>query len=128
MDREIVNPPGVFPPQAHYSHVARVDKTLYIAGQVGLDTGGQLIGLGDAEAQADQVWRNLSAILANFGGTLQHIVKTTTFITNWGYRPDVARARDRNLSAPYPPNTFVVISSLADPRYLVEIEAIAVLD
>jgi 2-iminobutanoate/2-iminopropanoate deaminase len=126
--REKLNPPTVHTPQASYSHVARVGNTLYIAGQTATDLEGNLVGRGDAEAQAEQCLRNIGAILEHFGGGPENVMKITTFITNWGFRPMVAAARDRFFSAPYPASTLVVCSALASPDYLVEIEAIAVLD
>lgn len=129
MEREITNPPGVHPPQAHYSHVARAGKTLYIAGQLAIDPSGAVVGVGDARAQARQCYTNLAAILAHYGGDVRHLLKTTTYITHWGYRPLVAVARDEVFPAPpYPANTLVVVQSLAEPQFLVEIEGIAVLD
>jgi len=127
--REWTNPPGVYAPQAHYSQVARIGKALYISGQLGLDETGELVGPGDAQAQARQAWRNLIAILAHYGATPRHLAKTTTFITHWAYRPQVGAARDEFfVEPPYPPSTLVVVQGLAEPRFLVEIEAIAVLD
>lgn len=129
MDRELRNPPGVHPPQAHYSHVARSGQTLYISGQLAMDRAGAVVGLGDARAQARQCYDNLAAILAHYGGSLRHLIKTTTYITHWGYRPLVAAARDELFpAAPYPANTLVVVAGLAEPHFLVEIEGIAVLD
>ena len=123
------NPPNVYTPQAHYSQVARAGNTLYISGQLGLDIDGNLVGEGDANAQARRAWRNLVAILSEYGATLRHLVKTTTYITHWAYRPLVAEARDEVFrEPPYPPSTLVVVQGLAEPRFLVEIEAVAVLD
>src|SRR5437763_1005363 len=110
MEREIVNPPGVAAPLANYSQVARVGNTLYISGQVALDAEGNLVGRGDAEAQAEQCLRNIEAILKHYGADLKQVVKITTYITNWGFRPPVSAARDRAFSAPYPASTLVVIS------------------
>ena len=125
---EWTNPPNVFTPQAHYSQVARIGNVLYISGQLGLDIDGELVGPGDAKAQARRAWRNLEAILSNYDATLKHLVKTTTFITHWAYRPLVAEARDEFFpEPPYPPSTLVVVQGLAEPRFLVEIEAVAVL-
>ena len=127
--REWTNPPGVYAPQAHYSQVARIGNTLYISGQLGLDIDGELVGPGDARAQARRAWRNLEAILAFYDATPRQLVKTTTFITHWAYRPLVAEARDEFFpEPPYPPSTLVVVQGLAEPRFLVEIEAVAVLD
>ena len=128
MERELGNPPGVHTPQAHYSHVARVGQTLYIAGQLAMDPAGVALAPGDARAQARQCYANLAAILAHHGGALRDLVKTTTFITHWAYRQPVAAARDEVFPAPpYPVNTLVVVQGLAEPHFLVEIEGIAVL-
>jgi len=128
MQREIVNPPGVAAPLANYSHVARVGDTLYISGQVAVDAENNLVGRGDAEGQAEQCLRNIETILKHYGAGLSNVVKITTYITNFGFRPLVGAARDRAFSAPYPASTLVVISALASPDFLVEIEAIAALD
>ncbi len=129
MDRELLNPPGVHPPQAHYSHVARDGRTLYISGQLAMDPSGAVVGPGDARVQARQCYANLAAILAHYGGELRHLLKTTTYITHWAYRPLVAAARDELFpDAPYPANTLVVVQGLAEPQFLVEIEGIAVLE
>jgi enamine deaminase RidA (YjgF/YER057c/UK114 family) len=124
---ERVNPPGVHTPQANYSHVTRVGNTLYISGQLGLGPEGNLVGQGDAEAQAEQCYRNLKTIVEHFGGSLDDVVKITQYITDIAYRPLVARPRDRYLGTPGPASTLVVIKGLAIPECLVEIEAIAVL-
>jgi 2-iminobutanoate/2-iminopropanoate deaminase len=124
---ERVNPPGVHTPQANYSHATRVGNTLYISGQLALDPDGSLVGAGNAEAQAEQCYRNIKAIVEHFGGTMDDIVKITQYITDLAYRPLVARPRDRYLGAPGPSSTLVVIKGLAIPECLVEIEAVAVL-
>ena len=126
--RERVNPPVVHAPGANYSHVGRAGNTLYIAGQVPVDPDGNLVGRGDAEAQAERCYRNIIAIVEHFGGTADNVLKMTTFITNWEFRAQIAKARDRLFRPPWPANTLVVISALASADYLVEIEAIAVLD
>jgi enamine deaminase RidA (YjgF/YER057c/UK114 family) len=127
--REWINPPGVHAPQAHYSHVGRIGNTLYISGQLAFDASGQPIGAGDALVQTRQIWANLLAILSHYGAGPRQLARTTTFITHWAYRPLVAQARDEVFTEPpYPPNTLVVVQGLTDPHFLVEIEAIAVLD
>ncbi|MGE3271968.1 MAG: RidA family protein [Chloroflexota bacterium] len=124
---ERVNPPGVHTPQANYSHATRVGDTLYISGQLPLDPDGKLVGVGDAEAQAEQCYRNVKAIVEHFGGTMDDIVKIGQYITDLAYRPLVAVPRDRYLGTPGPSSTLVVIKGLAVPEALVEIEAVAVL-
>jgi enamine deaminase RidA (YjgF/YER057c/UK114 family) len=127
MAHEILNIKSVQPPSG-YSHVAKAGKTLYIAGQVPRDVNGNLVGKGDFEAQARQVLTNLKHILEEVGGGLQNIVKTTTFLTHFSYREPFRNIRSELIPEPFPPNTLVVVESLATPDYMLEIEAIAVLD
>ena len=125
---EWTNPSGVYAPVPHYSQVARAADTLYISGQLGLDINGELVGEGDAREQARQAWRNIVGILAQYGASVRNLVKTNTYITHWAYRPLVGEARDEVFpEPPYPPSTLVVVQGLAEPRFLVEIEAVAVL-
>jgi enamine deaminase RidA (YjgF/YER057c/UK114 family) len=111
-----------------YSHVAKVGKTLYIAGQVARDVQGRLIGKGDFEAQARQVYTNLKNILQETGGGLKNIVKTTTILTHYGNVESYRKVRSEFFGDLMPPSTLLIIESLASPDFLIEVEAIAVLD
>jgi enamine deaminase RidA (YjgF/YER057c/UK114 family) len=111
-----------------YSHVAKVGKTLYIAGQVARDVEGKLIGKGDFEAQARQVYTNLRNILQEAGGGLKNIVKMTTILTHYDNVESNRRVRSEFFGDPMPPNTLLIIESLASPDFMIEVEAIAVLD
>jgi enamine deaminase RidA (YjgF/YER057c/UK114 family) len=128
MDVERLNPPGVHTPAAKYSQVARAGQTLYLAGQVAIDADGSLVGHGDAGAQARQIFANIETICKHFGGSLASVQKVTIYLTNWDSRAPVSEVRDALFSAPYPASTLVVVAALASPDYLLEIEAIAVLD
>ena len=111
-----------------YSHVAKVGKTLYIAGQVARDVQGKLVGKGDFEAQARQVYTNLKNILQEAGGDMKNIVKTTTILTHYGNMESYRKICDAFLGDIMPPNTLLIIESLASPDFMIEVEAIAVLD
>jgi enamine deaminase RidA (YjgF/YER057c/UK114 family) len=111
-----------------YSHAARAGKTLYIAGQVARDVRGNLVGKGDFEAQARQVYTNLKNILLGAGGSLKNLVKTTTILTHYGNIESYRKIRQEVFGDIMPPNTLMVITSLASPDFLIEVEAIAVLD
>ena len=111
-----------------YSHVARVGKTLYIAGQVARDVQGKLVAKGDFEAQARQVYTNLRNILEEAGGGLRNIVKTTTILTHYGNVESYRKIRNEFFGDMMPPNTLLIIESLASPDFMIEVEAIAVLD
>jgi reactive intermediate/imine deaminase len=108
-----------------YSHAARAGGLVFVAGQVAQNAEGALVGRGDIEAQAVQVFENLKTVLASAGATLDDVVKLTTYTTSVAYRQQIAEVRARYFKTYFPPNTFVVVASLATPEYLIEIEAVA---
>ena len=120
-----VNPDSMSRPPG-YTHVVKVDDTVYIAGQVSVAPDGSVVGKGDPEAQVRQIWRNLEAAVGSVGGTLQNIVKTTTYVKDIQYAAAVRKVRDEMYSSSSPPTSKVLVGGLANPDYLVEIEAIAV--
>ena len=127
MAHEILKLKSVHPTEG-YSHVARAGKTLYIAGQVAKGRDGKLVGQEDFSAQARQVFTNLKNIVEESGASLGHIVKMTTFLTDIQYRDAFRNIRQEFFSEPFPPHTFLVVQNLAMPEYLIEVEAVAVLD
>ena len=127
MVHEILKPKSVHPVEG-YSHAAKAGKTLYISGQVAKDRDGKLVGQGDFETQARQVFTNLKNILEEAGGSLAHIVKMTTFLTHFHYRDAFRNVRQEFFTEPFPPHTFLIVQSLAMPEYLIEVEAVAVMD
>ena len=128
MARKVIQPVSVHSTAGvGYSHVAKAGDTVYIAGQIALDADGNLVGKGDAEAQTHQVYANLQAILEELGGSLEDIVKLTTYLTDRSHLETFRRVRNRFFEDPFPPNTLLFISGLAQPDYLVEIEAVAFL-
>lgn len=126
MGRTAVTVDGVAPPKAHYSHaIVAPDGAIYVAGQVPVDASGNVVG-GGAEAQARQVLQNLREIVVAAGASLDDVVKTTVYLVNLDDRVAVGRARAEVFHDPPPANTLLVVQSLADPRYLVEIEAVVI--
>jgi len=108
--------------------VAKAENTLYIAGQVAKDLEGNLVGKGDFETQARQVFTNLKNILEEAEGRIQNIVKMTTFLTHFDYIETYRKVRDEFIQEPFPPNTLLIVNSLAMAEYMIEVEAIATLD
>src|SRR5262245_31009033 len=116
-----------------YSHVvvASGARTIYTAGQVAIDEHGALVGAGDLAAQTAQAMRNVGLALAAAGASYANIVKITTYVVN--YRPEhrtvIGQARAPFFAGGAPPaSTLVGVSALALPEWLVEIEAVAVVD
>ena len=106
-------------------------RTIYTAGQVAIDEHGKLVGGSDLAAQTEQVMRNVGLALAAAGADFEHVVKITTYVVN--YKPEhravIGRARMPFFAkGPPPASTLVGVSTLALPEWLVEIEAVAVVD
>jgi enamine deaminase RidA (YjgF/YER057c/UK114 family) len=124
-----INPSSLVKPNG-YTHVvvAPDGRTVYVAGQVAFDSTGQLIGAGDFRAQADRVYQNLRRALSAVGGSLQDVVKTTTYITDLKNLQLLREVRAQYSRSGSPPaNTLLVVSSLARPELMIEVEAVAVL-
>ena len=110
---------------------ARGTRTIYTAGQVSIDERGALVGGGDLAAQATQAMRNVGLALAAAGASYADIVKITTYVV--GYQPEhravIGKARAPFFADRTPPaSTLVGVAALALPEWLVEIEAVAVVD
>ena len=133
MSKEIFNPPTLMKP-AGYSHVAKVSggTLVYLAGQVSADTSGQLVGEGNLEAQAEQVFKNLKAGVEAAGGTMADIIKMNVYLVaevDASEVPKFRAVRDRYVNVERPPtSTLVVVTRLARPGWLIEIEAVAAID
>ncbi|MDT5299541.1 MAG: hypothetical protein QOG79_2783 [Mycobacterium sp.] len=101
---------------------------VYLRGQIGqdLDTR-ESVGIGDVEAQAEKAMANISMLLEEAGSTLQDIVKVTVYLVDIRYREPVYRVMGRWLKGVHPVSTGLVVSALARPEWLVEIDATAVI-
>ncbi len=130
--REHKNPAGLRTPTG-YTHVVAVSggRTLYIAGQVAFNEKGEVVGKGDLRAQARQVFENLRLALAGAGATFKDVVKWNTYVVNFKPEdlPVLREVRSELLKDVTPPaSTLVGVQALANPDFLIEIEAIAVVD
>jgi enamine deaminase RidA (YjgF/YER057c/UK114 family) len=131
--KEFSSPDTLMPP-AGYSHIARVNRgtTVYLAGQVSSDASGKLIGEGNFELQAEQVFANLKIAVEAAGGTMADIVKLNIYLVaevDQSEVPKLRAIRDRYVSVASPPaSTLVVVTRLARPGWLLEIEAVAAID
>ena len=84
------------------------------------------VGIGNVEVQANQAMANIAMLIEEAGGTIEHLVKLTIYLVDPRYREVVYRAIGRATKGVHPISTGVVISALARPEWLVEIDAIAV--
>jgi 2-iminobutanoate/2-iminopropanoate deaminase len=129
MQRESYNPPGLSLQHAHnaaYDYAVRAGDLVYVSGQVARDAHGEPVGVGNFEAQAVQVFENLKTVLASAGGTLADVVDTRMYILDRAHRVTLNEVRKRYYPGPqFPCSTLLIISGLAHPDLMLEIEAVA---
>ncbi len=132
MLRKLIEAENISPAGAGFSQAMLVEgKRLYfISGQGPSDAEGNLVGKGDLEAQSHQVFNNLQAQLAAVGADFSNVVKFTYFIKAEAMKDfHVFRAvRLEYLQPDYPTASAIGVACLVDPDWLVEVEAIAILD
>ena len=119
---------GVWDPPAYSQavKVAGAETILYIAGQVAYDDNGNAAYPGDFEAQARATLQALKAQVEAGGGTMANIVKVNTYLTDIRHRADYAAIREEFFGKKMPASTLVGVTALAQPEFLIEVEAVAV--
>jgi enamine deaminase RidA (YjgF/YER057c/UK114 family) len=101
---------------------------VFVRGQVGQNLDTSLsVALGDARGQAEQAMSNIDILLKEAGARLDHICKITIYLVDPRYREPVYQVVGRWLKGVYPVSTGVVVSALARPEWLVEIDVTAVI-
>src|SRR5579864_5496428 len=117
--------------KAAYSHVVTVSgsgKLIFIAGQLGRDANGNIVGPNDMRAQMEQTFKNLDACLKAAGATWADVIKTNTYVTDYDAFSQCRDVRMRYFGVATPTSTTIRISGLAQPEAMVEIEMIAAVD
>ena len=127
MSLTVRNPSTIAPPQARYSHAIEIPpnaRTLFVSGQVGVNPDGVLGAT--IEEQSEQCWRNIVAILEDAGMGIDDLVRVNSYITDARFVEGFRIGRDRVITGSHiPASTLVVVSGLATPDMLVEVEAVA---
>lgn len=120
-------PAGVAPGNGYSQVVWGAGRHVAVAGQIALDEDGQLVGAGDAEAQARQVFTNIGRCLAEAGASFTDVTRLNFFVTDITVLPAVRVARDAVIDTARPPaSTAVQVAALARPDLLLEVEADAI--
>ena len=125
------NPSTVARPlKNYYSNAVRSEAgpLLWISGQVAIDKAGKLVGEGDLRKQAVQVLENIRAILSESGAAMSDIVKVTVYVTDIRAFNDIADIREKYFPEDGPASVICEVSALAWPEFMIEIEAVAVVD
>lgn len=120
-------PPDFFDPKS-YSHVVEVEggRLLFVSGQVPVNAQRQVTSQ-DFRAQVERVYDNLETVLQSVGAGFENVVRTTNYLTNISQAKVFREVRDARFAhlQTRPASTTIVITSLVEPEYLLEIEVIA---
>ncbi len=127
--RKLLQPDTLPTPTACYSQGIEISgkRMIFVAGQLPVNKAGAIVGEGDFKAQVTQVFENIKAVLADAKASFDDVVKLNIYVTDVKNLPLVQEVRSGYLTRPYPATTLVEITALANPKALVEIEAIAVI-
>lgn len=109
-----------------YGPAARSNDLVFISGMTARNPQGETVGKGDPEAQAVQIYENIKSCVEAAGGTLADVILLRTYLTDRSQRAAHGAVRRRYFPGPnFPCSTLLIIAGLADPDFLMEVEAVA---
>ncbi len=126
MDIQRISSGVPFEDTVAYSRAVRVGDTVLVSGTTAATPDGAIAGGGDAYLQAKAALETIAAALSAAGASLDDVVQTRMYVTEISRWEEVGRAHAEAFAVARPVTTMVEVSSLVDPRMLVEIEAVAV--
>jgi 2-iminobutanoate/2-iminopropanoate deaminase len=118
-------------PSGHFSQAIVAEaggRLVFISGMTARRADGSIAGIGDVEAQTRQVCENLKAAVEEAGGALDDVVRVDVYVRNMEHFDLIHKVRREYFKAPAPASTMVEVCKMTSPDYLIEINAIAVLD
>ena len=115
-------------PVVGYSRAVRCGSFIAVSGSAAIGDDGELVGAGDAYAQAQRCIEVIRSALEQAGGGLQHVIRTRMFVTDIERWSEIARAHQEAFGDIAPATSMVEVTRLIDPAMLVEIEADAIVD
>ncbi len=125
MTKETIIPANVHQARG-YSHAIKVGTIIYVSGQVGIGEDNKVaVGF---EAQARQAFENLKRVLEASGAHCKDVVKLNTYVTTMEFMPAYRELRRSYFGDHYPASTLIQVAGLALPEFLIEIEAVVVVE
>ena len=118
-------------PSGHFSQAIAADargQLVFISGMTARRPDGTIAGIGDIEAQTRQVCENIKSALEAAGGTMDDVCRVDVFVRNMEHFDRIHKVRREYFQAKPPASTMVQVSGFVSPDYLIEINAIAVID
>ena len=104
----------------------KANGMLVLSGHAAISETGELVGVGDFDAQAQATFESLQRTLQAGGSDLSKVIKVTIYLTDMSHFEKIVALREKWFTAPYPADTIVEVRSLALPELMIEIEAIAI--
>ncbi|MDG2242708.1 MAG: RidA family protein [Rhodospirillaceae bacterium] len=103
----------------------KVGDLILMSGQASIDSAGNIVGVGDFDAQAEQTFQNIKSVLHAAGSDIDRIVKVVIYLTDISNFQKILELREKWFTPPYPADTIVEVSSLALPELMIEIDVTA---
>src|SRR4051812_1653491 len=131
MKKQQIRTDKIREPSGHFSQAIAIEakgKLVFLSGMTSRRPDGTIAGIGDIEAQTKQVCENLKSAVEAAGGTLDDICRVDVYVRNMEHFEKIHKVRREYFKAPAPASTMVEVTKMTSPEYLIEINAIAVVE
>lgn len=129
MPKQQISTTRIGPPNGHFSQATMTEargKLVFISGMTARNAKGEVVGIGDIDAQTRQVCENIKAAVEEAGGTMDDICRVDVYVRNIEHFDAIHKVRREYFKSPAPASTMVEVTKMVNPNYLIEINAIAV--